>query len=60
MMTFVLAAAVLVAALYVAAALEDVATKAPPGVVASHVPAAGLLSTDHTAPIALTFSSSRC
>jgi hypothetical protein len=53
MMTFVLAAAVLVGALYVGAALEGVATEAPPGVVASHVLAAGLLATYHTAPVAL-------
>jgi hypothetical protein len=53
MMTFVLAAAVLVGALYVGAALEGVATEAPPGVVASHVLAAGLLATYHTAPGAL-------
>jgi hypothetical protein len=45
MITFVLAAAMLVAALCVAAALDGATTEAPPGVVA-HVLAARLLATD--------------
>jgi hypothetical protein len=53
MMTFVLAAAVLVGALCVATALDGVTTEAPPGVVASHLLAAGLLATGHAAPVAL-------
>jgi hypothetical protein len=53
MITFVLAAAVLVGALCVAAALGGPTTEAPPGVVASHVLAAGMLAADHTVPVAL-------
>jgi hypothetical protein len=52
MMTFVLAAAVLVGALCLAVALDGATTKLPPGVVA-HVLAARLLATDHTVPVAL-------
>ena len=51
MITFVLAAAVLVGALCVAAALGGPTTEAPPGVVASHVLAAGMLAADHTVPV---------
>jgi hypothetical protein len=51
MITFVLAAAVLVGALCVAVALDDTTTEAPPGVVA-HVLAARLLTTDQTVPVA--------
>jgi hypothetical protein len=53
MMTFVLAAAVLVGALCVATAFDGVTTEAAPGGVASHVLAAGLLATVRTAPVAL-------
>jgi hypothetical protein len=51
MITFVLAAAVLVGALCVAVALDGATTEAPPGVVA-HVLAARLLATDQTVPVA--------
>jgi hypothetical protein len=51
MITFILAAAVLVGALCVAVALDDATTEAPPGVVA-HVLAARLLVTDQTVPVA--------
>jgi hypothetical protein len=51
MITFVLAAAMLVAALCVAAALDGATTEAPPGVVA-HVLAARLLATGQTVPVA--------
>ena len=51
MMTFVLAAAVLVGALCVSVALDGATTEAPPGVVA-HVLAARLLATDQTVPLA--------
>ena len=47
MITFVLAAAVLVGALFVAVALDGATTEAPPDVVA-HVLAARLLATDQT------------
>ena len=53
MMTFVLAAAVLVGALWVATALDGVTTEAPRGIVASRVLATGLLATYYTAPVAL-------
>jgi hypothetical protein len=53
MMTFVLAAVVLVGALCVATALDGVTTEAPPGVVASHFLGAGLPTTDHTALVTL-------
>ncbi len=46
MITFILAAAVLVGALCVAVALDDATTEAPPGVVAR------LLVTDQTVPVA--------
>ena len=52
MMTFLVAAEVLVCTLYVAVALDGATTEVPPGVVA-HVLAARLLATDHTVPIAL-------
>jgi hypothetical protein len=52
MMTFVLAAAVLVGALCVSAALDSATIEAPPGVVA-HALAARLLATDHTVPVTL-------
>jgi hypothetical protein len=51
MMTFVLAAAVLVGALCVAVALDGATTEAPPGAVA-HVLAERLLATDQTVPVA--------
>jgi hypothetical protein len=51
MITFILAAAVLVGALCVAVALDDATTEAPPGVVA-HVLASRLLVTDQTVPVA--------
>jgi hypothetical protein len=51
MITFVLAAAVLVGALWIAVALDGATTGAPPGVVA-HVLAARLLATDQTVPVA--------
>jgi hypothetical protein len=53
MITFVLAAAVLVGALYVAVALDGAATQVPPRGVAAHVLAARLLATDHSVPVAL-------
>ena len=52
MITFVLAAAVLVGALFVAVALDGATTEAPPDVVA-HVLAARLLATDQTVPVSL-------
>jgi hypothetical protein len=52
MITFVLAAAVLVGVLCVAVAFGNATTEVPPGVVA-HVLAARLLATDHTVPVAL-------
>ena len=52
MMTFVLAAAVLVSVLCVAVALEGATTEAPTRAV-THVLAARLLATDHTVPVAL-------
>jgi xanthosine utilization system XapX-like protein len=51
MITFILAAAVLVGAVYVAAVLEDATVAAPPCV--AHVLAARLLATDQTVPVAL-------
>ncbi len=51
MITFVLAAAALVAALFVAVALDGATTEAPPGVVAALV-AARLLATDQSVPVA--------
>ena len=51
MITFVLAAAVLVGALWIAVALDGATTGAPPGVVA-HVLAARLLATDQTVLVA--------
>ena len=51
MITFILAAAVLVGALCVAVAIDGARTEAPPGVVA-HVLAARLLATDQTVPVA--------
>jgi hypothetical protein len=51
MITFVLAAAVLVGALCVAVALDGATTEPPPGFVA-HVLAARLLATDQTVPAA--------
>jgi hypothetical protein len=51
MITFVLAAAVLVAALCVAVALDGATTEAPMGIVAAHVLAARLLATDQTVPV---------
>jgi hypothetical protein len=51
MITFVLAAAVLVGALCVAVTLDGATTEEPPGVVA-HVLAARLLATDQTVPVA--------
>jgi len=53
MMTFVLAAAVLVGALCVAAALDGATPEVPPGVFAARVLAAGRLAADRTAPVAL-------
>jgi hypothetical protein len=53
MISIVLAAAVLVGALFVAAALDDTTTDAPPGVVASRVQAAGLLAAYHTVSVTL-------
>jgi len=50
MMTFVLAAAVLAGALFVAATL-DRAAGAPPKMVASHLLPAGVLATDRPAPV---------
>jgi hypothetical protein len=55
MITFILAAAVLVGALCVAVALDVATTEAPPGVVA-HVLAARLLAADHTVPVALGYA----
>ena len=52
MITFVLAAAVLVGALCVAVAFDGGTTEAPPDVVA-HVLAARLLATDQTVPVSL-------
>jgi hypothetical protein len=52
MMTFVLAAAMLVAALCVAVALDGAPTEAPPGVVVAYVLDARLLATDQTVPVA--------
>ena len=51
MITFVLAAAVLVSALFVATAFDDAMAARPPGLVAAQVLAASLLATDHTAPV---------
>jgi hypothetical protein len=52
MIAFVLAVAVLVAAMCVAVALGGATTEAPPDVVA-HVLAARLLATDQTVPVSL-------
>jgi hypothetical protein len=52
MITFVLAAAMVVAALCVAVALDGATTEAAPDVVA-HVLAARLLATDQTVPVSL-------
>ena len=52
MMTFLVAAEVLVCTLYVAVALDGATTEVPPGVVA-HVLAARLLAADQTVPVAL-------
>ncbi len=52
MITFILAAAVLVGALCIAVALDGATTEAPPGVVAPFL-AARLLAADQTVPVAL-------
>lgn len=51
MMTFILAAAVLVGALLVAATLDDVAAGRPPNTIASHVVAAPMLAAYCPAPV---------